>query len=206
MQPFTSLRGLAAPLPRDNVDTDAIIPSRESTSVSRDGYGERLFANWRYEPGTRIEQPGFVLNQPPFRRATILVAGHNFGCGSSREAAVWSLLQFGIRCVIAKSFGEIFRKNCIANGLLPVVLDPAAVDAIAGGTGAVEIDLMRQLVTSGHGAWAFPIDALDREMLLEGHDAVELTLKHAEAIAGFQAADRLARPWIYARPDLATPR
>lgn len=204
MQPFTTLHGIAAPLPRDNVDTDAIIPSRESTSVSRHGYGERLFANWRYQPGTRVEQPGFVLNQPRFRRATILVGGHNFGCGSSREAAVWSLLQFGIRCVIAKGFGEIFRKNCIANGLLPVVLEAGAVDALAEDGGPMEVDLVSQRVSSARGAWSFGIDALDRAMLLEGLDAVELTLKSAAAIAAFQAADRSTRPWIYARPDLSS--
>jgi 3-isopropylmalate/(R)-2-methylmalate dehydratase small subunit len=201
-QPFTVLTGIAAPMLRDNIDTDAIIPSRESTSVARDGYGEKLFANWRYRPGTRIEQPDFVLNRPPYRRATMLIGGYNFGCGSSREAAVWSLVQFGIRCVIAKSFGEIFRKNSVCNGLLPVLLPADGVDALAGQAGMVRVDLQTQTVTAPSGEmWSFGIDALDRAMLLEGLDAIELTLKQSPAIAAFQARDRQTRPWIYARSE-----
>jgi 3-isopropylmalate/(R)-2-methylmalate dehydratase small subunit len=208
MQPFTTLSGIAAPMLRDNVDTDSIIPSRESTSVSRDGYGDKLFANWRYQPGTRAEIAGFVLNRAPYRDATILLAGHNFGCGSSREAAVWSLAQFGIRCVIAKGFGEIFRNNCIRNGLLPVALTAGAVDALvaqveaSGGAAPITVDLLAQQVTAPDGtAWVFAIDALERDMLLEGLDAIDLTLKSAAAIAAFQARDKRLRRWIYGRPD-----
>jgi 3-isopropylmalate/(R)-2-methylmalate dehydratase small subunit len=192
-------------MPRDNVDTDAIIPSRESSSVSRDGYGEKLFANWRYQPGTRIENPEFVLNQTQFRHASALVAGDNFGCGSSREAAVWSLTQFGIRCVIAKSFGEIFRKNCISNGLLPVKLESAPVDTLSDWVSShaepIEIDLVDCRVSAPCGSWSFVLDPLDREMLLEGLNAIDLTLKLREQIAGFQAGDRVTRPWIYERND-----
>ncbi len=208
MQPFTTLSGIAAPMLQDNVDTDSIIPSRESTSVSRDGYGEKLFANWRYHFGTRAENAGFVLNRAPYRDATILLAGHNFGCGSSREAAVWSLAQFGIRCIIAKGFGDIFRNNCIRNGLLPVALTAGAVDALvaqveaSGGAAPITVDLLAQQVTAPDGtAWDFAIDALERDMLLEGLDAIDLTLKSAAAIAAFQARDKRLRRWIYGRPD-----
>jgi 3-isopropylmalate/(R)-2-methylmalate dehydratase small subunit len=210
LRPFTVLTAIAAPMLRNNIDTDAIIPSRESTSVSRDGYGEKLFANWRYQPGGRVEIESFVLNRAPYRRAQILLAGDNFGCGSSREAAVWSLAQFGIRCVIARGFGDIFRGNCIRNGLLPVTLAGEAVEVLAaqveasGGTAPVSVDLTARRVTAPDGTdWSFEIDALDREMLLEGLDAIDLSLKHAAAIAAFQARDRAARPWIYARPDKA---
>jgi 3-isopropylmalate/(R)-2-methylmalate dehydratase small subunit len=205
MQPFTRLTGIAAPMPRDNVDTDAIIPSRESSSVSRDGYGEKLFANWRYQPGTRIENPTFVLNEPRFRHACALVAGYNFGCGSSREAAVWSLTQFGIRCVIAKTFGEIFRKNCISNGLLPIILEPAAVDTLVDWVSShaepIDIDLVGCRVSAPCGSWDFSLDPLDRDMLLEGLNAIDLTLKFREQITDFQAGDMRARPWIYERND-----
>ena len=141
--PFSRVTGPAAPLLLDNIDTDAIIPSRETKSVSRAGYGEKLFANWRYEPGTRTEKPDFVLNQPPYRGAVVLLAGHNFGCGSSREAAAWSLVQFGIRCVVASSFGAIFRTNSIRNGLLPVALDATDVRTLV-------IDLERSEIGRAH--------------------------------------------------------
>lgn len=205
MQPFTRVRGIAAPMPRDNVDTDAIIPSRESTSVSRDGYGERLFANWRYQPETRVENPDFILNETRFRRAVALIAGHNFGCGSSREAAVWSLSQFGIRSVIAKSFGEIFRKNSVGNGLLPIVLDEAAVDTLTrwatDHAEPITIDLVDCRVVAGCGGWLFTLDPLDREVLLEGLNPIDLTLKSRDQITAFQARDADDRPWIYDRHE-----
>ena len=205
MEKFTIFAGIAAPLLRDNVDTDAIIPSRETQSVARTGYGDKLFANWRYTPGTRIENPDFVLNREPFRQATILISRDNFGCGSSREAAVWSLAQFGIRCVIAESFGNIFRNNCIRNGFLPVVLPADAVTTLAaqveqgGDKTQVTVDLERCEVRAPDGqAWPFTIGALEREMLLEGLDEVALTLKRRLEIEAFQARDRRSRPWIYA--------
>lgn len=207
MKPFVRISGIAAPLPRDNVDTDAIIPSNETRSVARDGYGEKLFANWRYEPGTRIEQPGFVLNRAPWREASLLIAGNNFGCGSSREAAAWSLDQFGIRCVIAPSFGNIFRGNCVRNGLLPVVLDANIVaqltDQAEDPAARFEVDLEHCLVRDASGAeHGFSIDALEREMLLEGLDEIALTLKQRPQIVDWQVRDRVARPWIWQRPDL----
>ena len=201
MEPFTLVTGIAAPLLRDNIDTDAIIPSRETQSVARTGYGEKLFANWRYTPGTRIENPDFVLNREPYRQAKILISRDNFGCGSSREAAVWSLAQFGMRCVIAESFGNIFRNNCIRNGFLPVVLPADAITALVAQveTGAqVTVDLQRCEVRAPDGqGWPFAIGALERDMLLEGLDEVALTLKRRAEIEAFQARDRLARPWIY---------
>ena len=201
MEPFTIVTGFAAPLLRDNIDTDAIIPSRETQSVARTGYGEKLFANWRYAPGTRIENPDFVLNREPYRQALILISRDNFGCGSSREAAVWSLAQFGMRCVIAESFGNIFRNNCIRNGFLPVVLPPDVITALAAQAeiGArITVDLQRSEVRAPDGrTWPFTIGALERDMLLEGLDEVALTLKRRAEIEAFQSRDRQARPWIY---------
>jgi 3-isopropylmalate/(R)-2-methylmalate dehydratase small subunit len=207
MEPFTRLDGVAAPMPIDNIDTDSIIPSRESSSVARTGYGEKLFSNWRYRPGTRDANPDFILNQPPFDRATILLAGRNFGCGSSREAAVWSLRQFGFRCVIAESFGAIFRNNCIRNGVLPVALEIAVVerllrDLAAAPEPVLGVDLVECMVRGPSGAtYAFEIGGLEREMLLKGADQIELTLTRSDAIAAFQSRDRVGRPWVYARPD-----
>ena len=202
MEPFVRVSGIAAPLPIDDVDTDAIIPSRETQSVARTGYAEKLFANWRYRPGTRIVQPDFVLNRPPFDRAVILVSGRNFGCGSSREAAVWALAQFGIRGVIAESFGAIFRTNCVRNGVLPVVLPIAAVEdalrQLEQGLTRVEIDLERCEVTMPDATRRpFSVDPLEREMLLSGADEIAVTLKRRPQIEAFRARDRAARPWVY---------
>jgi 3-isopropylmalate/(R)-2-methylmalate dehydratase small subunit len=206
VKPFVLVDGIAAPFPRDNVDTDALIPSRETQSVVRTGYGEKLFANWRYQPGTRIEQPDFVLNREPYRHADLLIAGRNFGCGSSREAAVWSLEQFGIRCVVAQSFGSIFRNNCIRNGVLPVVLDEAESSRLMAQAEQPDarftVDLARTTIVDAEGAEvAFSIDPLEQEMLLAGLDEVELTLRRREAIEAFQRRDREERPWIWARAD-----
>jgi 3-isopropylmalate/(R)-2-methylmalate dehydratase small subunit len=205
MTPFTRHIGKVARLDRDNIDTDAIIPSRETQSVVRTGYGAKLFANWRYSAG-REENPQFVLNQEPYRRAVILLAGRNFGCGSSREAAAWALVQFGIRCVIAQSFGGIFRNNCIRNGLLPValteseVLDIQRMIAEEAGSAELTVDLVDQSVRyRGGGVAHFEIDPGERAMLLEGLDEIELTLKRREAIAAFAAAHRKSHPWVY--PD-----
>lgn len=188
MTPFTTLTSVAAPLIRDNVDTDAIIPSREMTSTGRTGLADGLFAPWRYLAG-RSPDPAFVLNQMP--DAKILASGGNFGCGSSREHAVWALAEFGIRAVIAESFAPIFRGNCVRNGVLPVVLAKAAVSALAGQV--VTIDLLAQTV----GDQSFEIDPEAKMMLLEGLDAIDLTFKHADAIGAFHARDRVARPWVY---------
>jgi 3-isopropylmalate/(R)-2-methylmalate dehydratase small subunit len=157
-----------------------------------------LFAPWRYlSPGSRDPDPAFVLNQPRYADAHILLGGDNFGCGSSREHAVWALAEYGIRAIIAPSFAPIFAGNCIRNGVLPVVLDRASVAANAAANEPVTIDLAQQQVEMGSQRWTFAIGAEAKAMLLEGLDGIELTLKHRERIAAFQRADRLARPWIY---------
>lgn len=182
MTPFATLTSRVAYLPRDNVDTDAIIPSREMKSTGRTGLAAGLFKPWR-------SGGDFVLDALP--DAQILAAGANFGCGSSREHAVWALAEWGIRCVIAESFAPIFRNNCVRNGLLPIVLAKEKIAALSGKIATV--DLAAQTI-AGH---AFIIGAQDKAMLLEGLDAVDLTMKHAEAIAAWTARDRAARPWVY---------
>jgi 3-isopropylmalate/(R)-2-methylmalate dehydratase small subunit len=192
MKAFTTLVSVAAPLIVDNVDTDTIIPSREMKSTGKMGLADGLFAPWRYaDATTRAPDPAFVLNQPDFTAAQILLSGANFGCGSSREHAVWALSEFGIRCVIAESFAPIFYNNCVRNALLPVVLAKDAIAMLVGRI--VTVDLAAQTV-DGH---RFEIDAEARTMLLEGLDAIDLTLKHRNEIAAWQAQDRKARPWIY---------
>ncbi len=202
MKAVNHIEGVAAPLLRDNVDTDVIIPSREITSPARDGYGAKLFAPWRYTAPGGPESADFVLNQPPYRRAKILITGANFGCGSSREMAVWALWQFGIRCVIASSFGAIFRDNCIRDGLLPVVLPTATVAALANAAAQQPegwcVDLVACTVQVPDGSTQpFTIDAHEREQLLAGLDAIDLTWQHRSAIEAFAAADRQRRPWIW---------
>jgi 3-isopropylmalate/(R)-2-methylmalate dehydratase small subunit len=192
MTPFAILTSIVAPLPQDNVDTDTIIPSREMKSTGKNGLAEGLFAPWRYaDVATRTENPDFVLNQPEYRNAQILASGANFGCGSSREHAVWALAEYGIRCVIAESFAPIFYNNCVRNGLVPIVLQKTVIGTLAGGTATV--DLAAQTV-NGH---RFEMDGEAKMMMLEGLDAIDLTLKHQDAIASWQAKDRAARPWIY---------
>lgn len=192
MTPFATLSSIAAPLLVDNVDTDTIIPSREMKSTGRTGLADGLFAPWRYQDvEARIPNPNFVFNQPAYADSKLLLAGKNFGCGSSREHAVWALAEYGIRAIIAKSFAPIFYNNCIRNGLLPIVLDRAAIAAMAGKT--VQIDLAAQ-TAGGH---SFAIDEEAKLMLLEGLDAIDLTLQHRDAIAMWQKQDRAARPWIY---------
>lgn len=194
MIPFTTLAGLAAPLPADNVDTDTIIPSREMKTTGRTGLADGLFAPWRYIAG-RDPDPAFVLNQPTYARAPILATGANFGCGSSREHAVWALAEFGIRAIIAPSFAPIFAANCIRNGLLPIVLPAAVIATLAGYE--VTIDLAAQTVCRDDACHAFAIEAEAKDMLLEGLDAIDLTLKSGAAINAWTVADRAARPWIY---------
>lgn len=198
-EPFTTLTAIAAPLIRDNIDTDAIIPSREMKSTGKTGLADGLFSAWRYvTPGGRDPDPDFVLNQPAFIQAQMLLGGSNFGCGSSREHAVWALAEYGIRAVIAPSFAPIFAGNCTRNGIVPVVLAPEAIAEIAADAGPVTVDLTAQQVRLSNGrAWSFEMGAEPRAMLLEGLDAIDLSLKHQAEIAAFQAADKTARPWIY---------
>jgi 3-isopropylmalate/(R)-2-methylmalate dehydratase small subunit len=205
MEKFTSLKAIAAPLLRINIDTDAIIPSREMKRVSKDGLSEGLFAGWRYQaPGSREENPEFVLNRPPYRQARILLSGLNFGCGSSREHAVWALHEWGIRAVIAPSFGSIFQGNCVRNGIVPVVLDNAVVEDLGRQVESdpanrqVTVDLVQQVVVAPDGTrHAFTLPDADREMLLEGLDAIAVTMKRDAEILAFRDRDRSRRPWIY---------
>ena len=194
MKPFVTLTGIVAPLLRDNVDTDAIIPSREMRSTGRTGLADGLFAPWRYTQGG-VPDPGFVLNQARYARAPILAAGANFGCGSSREHAVWALAEWGIRAVIAESFAPIFAANALRNGLLPVALPREAVFALAGAQATV--DLAAQTVSAGSREWHFTIEPEARTMILEGIEAIDLTLKSLRAIDAWTAADRVQRPWVY---------
>ncbi len=204
MQPITLIEGIAAPLHRENIDTDIIIPSREITSPSRDGFGAKLFAPWRYlgsSGSSGAENPDFVLNRAPWRQASILIAGANFGCGSSREMAVWALLQFGIRCVIAPSFGAIFHGNCVRNALLPVTLPADAVAALAAAATVSTLHLVADLPASvvrqpDGRTLPFTLQAQDRELLLSGLDAISRTLQHVQDIENFEAADRQRRPWM----------
>lgn len=197
MKAFTPIDSLAAPLMADNVDTDTIIPSREMRTTGRTGLADGLFAPWRYTEG-RTPNPDFVLNQPAYVGAQVLAAGANFGCGSSREHAVWALAEWGIRAVLAESFAPIFAANCLANGLLPITLPAPAVAALAGQR--VRIDLAGCTVTGAAEVHPFTIDPEARIMLLEGLDVIDLTLKSDADIAAFLAADRKARPWVYPEP------
>lgn len=201
--PFRHHCGVAAVLSVDNVDTDQIIPSREMKTVSREGLGEGLFAGWRYtEPGGREPVADFVLNRPEQRATTILVSGTNFGCGSSREHAVWALADYGIRAIIAKSFGEIFHGNCMRNGILPITLSEQEVEDLMAhaGAGEIVIDLEAQTVTTpALPAWTgnFQIGAYPKRLLLEGLDPIGLTLVQKETIDAFVQTDMAARPWVY---------
>lgn len=201
MEKFTRLTGVAAPLFRANVDTDAIIPSREMKKVSKEGLGEGMFADWRYsDVANRVENPDFVLNRPGFRKAPILLTGPNFGCGSSREHAVWALQDYGIRCVIAPSFGAIFQGNCVRNGILPLVLPEPSVAALAhaGTPQLLTVDLAAQSVRVPDGTeLPFTIAPADKEMLLEGLDAIGVTLKRLPAIRDFEGSYRARNAWLF---------
>ena len=206
MEAFTVLEGLAAPLLRPNINTDIIIRIERLRDFDGDELGPYASKSWRYRPDGR-EDPAFVLNKPQYRQARIMIGGENFACGSSREAAVWALQGFGIRCVIAPSFGSIFFCNCFQNGVLPVILPAEVVDDLAAeveatqGKGRVTIDLHRCVVISPSGKeTAFTIDAMLREGMLEGLDQIELTRAREPQIAAFEARDRLSYPWIYGTP------
>jgi len=189
-KPFIVHTGIAAPLIQDNIDTDQIIPSREMKSVSKTGLADGMFAGQRYLE-SRTPNPDFVLNQPEYKDASILLSGKNFGCGSSREHAVWALKEFGFRAIIAESFGEIFYNNCVRNGILPIVL---AVDDIAKLPVKVTINLQEQTINT----LRFDIDEGDKKMLVGGLDAIAMTLGHEAEIRAFLDNDKAARPWIYA--------
>ena len=194
MTPFTTLTSRAVPILRDNIDTDTIIPSREMKTTGRTGLADGLFAPWRYLEG-RTPDPAFALNQPDYAGAQVIAGGANFGCGSSREHAVWALAEWGIRAVIAPGFAPIFAGNCLRNGLLTIALPADAVAKLAGQL--VAIDLLAQTVTCAGETWAFDIGDEAKAMLLEGLDAIDLTLKSLPHIESWTARDRAARPWVY---------
>jgi 3-isopropylmalate/(R)-2-methylmalate dehydratase small subunit len=203
MQPFREVFGAAANLPRPNTDTDVIIRIERLTGVPRAEMGPYAFEALRYRPDG-AENPDFVLNREPFRGAPILIAGRNFGCGSSREGAVWAMMGMGLRVVIAESFGDIFFANCFQNGMLPIVLPGPVVEQLAeaaAGGDPVRVDLERRVVVPPNGApIPFEIDAQRREALLEGLDEIGRTLKQEAAIAGWQGRDHEARPWVWQVP------
>jgi 3-isopropylmalate/(R)-2-methylmalate dehydratase small subunit len=203
-KPFNKLTAIAAPIMRSNIDTDVIIRIERLVGNSvRGTLGKWAFGSLRYL-ADGSENPEFILNREPYRHAEILVTGPNFGCGSSREGAVWSLQEMGIRAIIGSGFGDIFFANCFQNGILPVAVDKAIVDGLAAeieatqGAGRISIDLEVQTITSPSGQrHSFEIDPRRREGLLQGLDEVALTLQRDNEIVAFQAADRVARPWIY---------
>ncbi len=204
MQPFTRLDGRAAPLGIANLDTDQIIPKQFLKTVDREGLGKGLFYDLRFD-GEGREKPDFVLNQPAYAGASVLIAGDNFGCGSSREHAPWALLDFGLRCVIAPSFADIFYNNCFNNGLLPITLPLDQVHALMaeakGGNHTFAVDLERQTVTAPSGRrFGFEIDPGRKEKLLKGLDAVGETLQHAGDIGAFEQKRALTQPWLERRP------
>ena len=210
MQAFTIHKGLVAPLDRENVDTDAIIPKQFLKSIKRTGFGPNLFDEWRYldrgepgqDPAQRRPNPDFVLNQPRYQGASILLARKNFGCGSSREHAPWALDQYGFRAVIAPSFADIFFSNCYKNGLLPIVLSEMQVsqlfDEVAAFTGyQLTVDLARQVVVKPDGAeLSFEITPFRKYCLLGGFDDIGLTLRHADKIRAFEAERLMTKPWL----------
>jgi len=211
MDKFTVHEGLVAPLERVNVDTDAIIPKQFLKSIHRTGFGPNLFDEWRYldhgEPGMdnskRPLNPDFILNQPRFQGASILLTGKNFGCGSSREHAPWALIQYGFRAVIAPSFADIFFNNCFKNGLLPVALTEEQVahlfEEVRANPGyRLRIDLDRQLVTNESGSVSYPfaVDGFRKYCLLNGLDDIGLTLRHADKIREFEARHLAEQPWL----------
>ena len=201
MQKFTTLRGVAALLPMINIDTDMIIPKQFLKTIKRTGLGKNLFDELRYEMDGK-EKPDFVLNQPAYRKAQILVAGENFGCGSSREHAPWALLDFGIRCVIATSFADIFYNNCFKNGILPIILPEARVNELLRFLlelpGAeITVDLPAQTVLGPDGKVdKFEIDPFRKHCLINGLDDIGLTLQQETAIKAFEAKSASVRPWL----------
>ena len=205
MRPFTRLSGVAVALLRDNIDTDAIIPSREIRSVSKAGLAAGLFAGWRYlQMDERVPNPSFCLNLPDTQSAQILLAGDNFGCGSSREHAVWALAEYGFRVVIAPSFNSIFFRNCIHNGLLPATLPADAIRKIAEHCALdpqshlLAVDLEHQSARLADGrTFRFEVPAHAKDSLILGWDAIDRTLMSRAQIEAFRAQDRIRRPWVY---------
>ena len=201
MNKFDKLSGIAAPMPMVNIDTDMIIPKQFLKTIKRSGLGVNLFDEMRYDRDGN-EVPDFVLNKPQYRDAQILVAGDNFGCGSSRENAPWAIADFGITCVIAPSFADIFYNNCFKNGILPIALPQEQVDLLMkdaekGSNARIEVDLEAQTITSSDGeVITFQIDAFKKHCLMNGLDDIGLTLEKAASIDSFESAAAQARPWV----------
>ena len=201
MEKFTTLTGIAAPLAMINVDTDMIIPKQYLKTIKRTGLGKGLFAELRYDEEGK-PKPDFMLNRPPYDKATILIAGDNFGCGSSREHAPWALLDFGFRCIVAPSFADIFYNNCFKNGILPITLPQSEIDkllddASRGANATITVDLEAQEIRGPDGGVIdFDIDAFLKRCLLEGLDDIGLTLQKADAIQAFEVDMHAQRPWV----------
>ncbi|MGQ3053410.1 MAG: 3-isopropylmalate dehydratase small subunit [Roseateles sp.] len=210
MDKFTIHKGLVAPMDRDNVDTDAIIPKQFLKSIKRSGFGPNLFDEWRYldhgepgqDPASRKPNPDFVLNQPRYQGASVLIARSNFGCGSSREHAPWALQQYGFRAILAPSFADIFFNNCFKNGLLPIVMPASAMNQLFDEVKAfpgylLVVDLPRQVVVKPDGAeLPFDIEPFRKECLIGGLDEIGLTLQHTDKIRAYEAARIAAKPWL----------
>ncbi len=202
MQKFIKLTAVAAPMPIINIDTDMIIPKQFLKTIKRTGLGKNLFDEMRYTPDGK-EIHDFVLNKPAYRKAQIIVAGDNFGCGSSREHAPWALLDFGIKCVIAPSFADIFYNNCFKNGILPIALPQSEVDKLMddanrGDNARITIDLENQEITGPDGgSIKFEIDQSNKKCLLEGLDDIGITLQKTSNIDSFENSDKQQRPWLY---------
>lgn len=201
MDKFTTLTGIAAPMPLVNIDTDMIIPKQFLKTIHRSGLGKNLFDEMRFNPDGS-EVPDFVLNQPAYRDSQIIVAGDNFGCGSSREHAPWALLDFGIRCVISTSFADIFYNNCFKNGILPIVMPAEVVevlmdDAKKGANARITVDLEAMTVTTSDGqSFPFELDPFRRHCLLNGLDDIGLTMEKAPAIDSYETQMAQSRPWV----------
>ncbi|WP_296423285.1 3-isopropylmalate dehydratase small subunit [Yoonia sp.] len=201
MQKFNKLSGIAAPMPLVNIDTDMIIPKQFLKTIKRSGLGVNLFDEMRYDDD-RNEIPDFVLNKPQYREAQILVAGENFGCGSSREHAPWAIADFGITCVIAPSYADIFYSNCFKNGILPIALpqeqvDVLMMDAEKGANARIEVDLEAQTITSSDGeVFTFDIDQFKKHCLMNGLDDIGLSMEKVKSIDSFEAQAGAERPWV----------
>jgi len=204
MDKFTKLTGVAAPLPIVNCDTDKIIPARFLKTLTRTGLGKNLFDPLRYDPKTGEETPDFVLNKPAYRNTKILVAGHNFGCGSSREHAPWALLDFGIRCVISTDFADIFYNNSSKNGILLIKVSPEELeklmeDAERGANATMTVDLENQEITNSDGEKiTFEVDSFKKHCLLNGLDDIGLTLQKESSISSYEEEQKASEPWLYA--------
>lgn len=209
MEKFVTHTGVAVPVPRSNVNTDDIVPARFLKTIRRTGFADALFANWRYLGDGRAPNPEFELNQPAFAGASVLVAGPNFGCGSSREHAPWSLREFGFRCIIAPSFADIFYNNCFNSSILPVVLDTATVDellaTLAGShQSRMHIDLPAQALTVPDGrTFHFDVDPFKKNALLEGLDSIDWTLSRKDEISAYEARRRQEAPWLFSAENAA---